>query len=335
MDMREIPILVLLAALALAIVVASSHLWRRLRLRRAFFALYEQISWSIKRAPRNKFVLEVGSGHNPHIRSDVLCEKYLYDDSHRAAGVIADRPLVVGDALALPFKTGIFDVIISRQMIEHLEDPQSFFDEAARVAHSGLFNAPSAIKERLISSPAHLWLIEQKGNSLYFTAKTEPIYDSAIQEFFGQAVMKDINGFDDFSLDHWGSLEIAYDWEKQPRCVINDPTNSSFIQASTVYPTVTRTLTGIERVRDKMRCYVRSGLHSLLSSRSRRQISWSQILACPRCHRNVSFLESQIVCHNCMLSFPIDRGIPIMLLDCATPFNGGSRSRDQGMVQID
>ena len=76
-------------------------LWRYLRLRRALFVLWQQIAWSIRYAPRDKLVLEVGSGHNPHVRSDVLCDKYLYDDAHRPAGIAMDRPLVVGDAVAL------------------------------------------------------------------------------------------------------------------------------------------------------------------------------------------------------------------------------------------
>lgn len=76
-EWRWIVVLVCLAAAA----GGAWLVWRRFRLRRALFALRNQIMWSLRHAPRDKLVLEVGSGHNPHLRSDVLCEKYLYDVS--------------------------------------------------------------------------------------------------------------------------------------------------------------------------------------------------------------------------------------------------------------
>jgi len=100
--------------------IVAIFIWRRLRLRRAFAVFWKQIVWSINQAPRDKLVLEIGSGNNPHIRADVLCEKYIYDDLHRGASVATDRPLVADDASALPFKTDVFDIIMSSHVIEHL-----------------------------------------------------------------------------------------------------------------------------------------------------------------------------------------------------------------------
>jgi len=46
-----------------------------------------------------------------------------------------------------------------------------------------------------------------------------------------------------------------------------------------------------------------------------------EILACPRCKGELEFREAQaeIRCNACRLSFRIDDGIPVMLLDEATP----------------
>jgi ubiquinone/menaquinone biosynthesis C-methylase UbiE len=91
----------------------------------------------------------------------VPCEKYLYDNLYRGGDVALDRPLVAGDASALPFKTDTFDILISSHLLGHLEDPRSFFQESARVTRSGFFFAPSSLLEQLRSIPTHLWLVQQ------------------------------------------------------------------------------------------------------------------------------------------------------------------------------
>lgn len=46
------------------------------------------------------------------------------------------------------------------------------------------------------------------------------------------------------------------------------------------------------------------------------------ILACPKCKGDVKFNkdENKIVCHDCRLKFPVDDGIPNMLLEDAEEF---------------
>jgi len=299
--------------------IVALFAWRRLRLRRALYMLRKQVIWSIKHAPRDKFVLEVGSGNNPHLRADMLCEKYIYDDFHRGAGVATDRPLVAGDASALPFKTGIFDIIISNHVIEHLEDPGSFFQEAGRVADSGLFITPNALAERIQSFGTHLWLITQKGDTLHFAAKKQRIIDPTLHRFFNNEVMSSLLKLDNFSLDHWDSLNITYSWTGQPECVVEGEPNVSstdgFVQASTVEPTVTHKPMGLESLRAFLKKWVRITIHALFSSHYK--VDWVDILACPKCHRDVSVSTSKVYCPACELRFPIERGIPIMLLDHA------------------
>ncbi len=47
-----------------------------------------------------------------------------------------------------------------------------------------------------------------------------------------------------------------------------------------------------------------------------------EILACPRCKGELEFREAEgvIRCHACRLVVRIEDGIPVMLLDEATPF---------------
>jgi uncharacterized protein YbaR (Trm112 family) len=45
------------------------------------------------------------------------------------------------------------------------------------------------------------------------------------------------------------------------------------------------------------------------------------ILVCPKCKGELEYREGEsvLVCHNCKLKYPVRDGIPIMLIDEATP----------------
>lgn len=45
------------------------------------------------------------------------------------------------------------------------------------------------------------------------------------------------------------------------------------------------------------------------------------VLVCPKCKGELEYRESEasLVCHRCALRYPVREGIPIMLLDEASP----------------
>ena len=48
-----------------------------------------------------------------------------------------------------------------------------------------------------------------------------------------------------------------------------------------------------------------------------------EILACPKCKGDLEYRaepEEQLVCHACRLAYRVEDGIPVMLIDEATPF---------------
>jgi SAM-dependent methyltransferase len=55
---------------------------------------------------------------------------------HRAAG-IARTPFTRGRAERLPFRDGAFDVVVSSNVLEHVDDPWGVVDEALRVCAPG------------------------------------------------------------------------------------------------------------------------------------------------------------------------------------------------------
>ncbi|MDO8451753.1 MAG: methyltransferase domain-containing protein, partial [bacterium] len=112
-------------------------------------------------------VLEIGSGNNPNPRSDILCDRYLTDNSERAGGfpIVIDRPFVRCDAYALPFADKTFDYVICSHILEHMDDPKKFIAEVTRVGKAGYIEVPSAVSERIFGWSIHHWYcrVEKKG----------------------------------------------------------------------------------------------------------------------------------------------------------------------------
>ena len=118
-------------------------------------------------------VLEVGSGHHPHPRADVLTDRYM-EDIERGGSLVTDRPFVRADAGQLPFRSKVFDYVICRQVLEHLEEPAAFFHEVSRVGRAGYIEAPSAVWEWMHPSrDYHKWYVLAIDGELLLMNKTQ------------------------------------------------------------------------------------------------------------------------------------------------------------------
>lgn len=109
--------------------------------------------------PAAGLVLEIGSGDNPNPRSDILCDRFISDNTERGGNIVIDRPLVVADAHHLPFRTGAFAYAICSHILEHMDDPQQFARELSRVSAGGYIQSPSEIAERLFHWSFHRWYV--------------------------------------------------------------------------------------------------------------------------------------------------------------------------------
>ena len=116
--------------------------------------------------PGGARVLEIGSGHNPHPRADVLCDRYL-EDRERAGALKRDRPFVLADGEALPFVDDAFDYVIAIHVVEHADDIEAFLGELSRVARAGYLETPSAIGEHLFGWQKHRWALLQHDACLH------------------------------------------------------------------------------------------------------------------------------------------------------------------------
>jgi hypothetical protein len=146
--------------------------------------------WSHTRLPvtPDMVVLDLGSGAFPNARADVLCDMELVDNRHRAGlGVVIDRTMVVADAAALPFRDGGIDYVIVSHLAEHIEDPEPFCVELARVARAGYIETPSPLADLLLHEDYHLWRVGRTARAIVFNAKGPR---SARTERVGRVVYK-------------------------------------------------------------------------------------------------------------------------------------------------
>lgn len=106
--------------------------------------------------PPHGLVLDVGSGRFPNARADVLCERFPRRGDRLA---VVDRPFVVADAGALPFRDRAFAMAMASHLVEHVDDPGAVVAELARVGSEGYVETPHRRFERLLPEANHKWAL--------------------------------------------------------------------------------------------------------------------------------------------------------------------------------
>lgn len=132
----------------------------------------DRIDLKIKKRDR---VLEIGSGHNPSYRSNVIVEKFIENNYHRSGDVklYPHQIFVNVDGECLPFRDKEFDYVICNQVLEHVDDPVKFIQEQCRVAKRGYMETPSLIGEYLFPKASHKWVILDIDDTLVLFEKSK------------------------------------------------------------------------------------------------------------------------------------------------------------------
>jgi uncharacterized protein YbaR (Trm112 family)/SAM-dependent methyltransferase len=274
----------------------------------------------------NDLVLDIGSGHNPHPRADVLCDRYIDDDTERAGAIKADRPLIVADAHDLPFKDQAFDYVVTSHIIEHMEDPVRFCRELMRVARAGHIASPSEMAEKLFYWPFHRWYVNKIGDTLVLHPKNND------PNIFGE-LFDYLYEYNPWYARFQRSLPdlfwIEYEWAGEIKITIR--------QKSPLDLDSPKRLMRMVKPRESLPLMLYRTAASMgeavvppaaiaavralrrVKRAPRRQVNLEAILACPLCHSAVRMSATDVRCVNpdCGKVYPIERGYPHMLLDQA------------------
>jgi len=264
-------------------------------------------------------VLEIGSGHNPKPRSDVLCDKLPEDDTQRGGKIVRDRPLIAADGQYLPFADKSFDYVISCHVLEHAENPALFLSELMRVSKAGYIETPTEIGEKLYGWEYHNWVFKiDNSGKLIIKKKTK---DSQFGQLFHHLYATDHN-YAQFHTTHDNIFLVQYEWSDKIDYEIVE-SDDDLID-----------LNDIDVVRNLVSIQTNAGISELikglLPSRFRqlakRAIVKSQgrdkktlkdiqkIIVCPLCKTQLQWYEDSLSCLSCSRTYPIRDGVPYLLL---------------------
>lgn len=194
------------------------------------------------RNPKNKFdvkirssdrVLEIGGGHNPHPRSNVVVDKFAHNNDHRSGDikVLKHQTFIAADGEDLPFKDQEFDYVFCCQVLEHVDDPARFLAEQFRVAKRGYIDTPSLLGENLFPKLSHKWVLHESDNVLYMIEKSTLNFDNGYD--FSDLVLLYLPqhsiGFKILERTHPDLLTIRIEWEHDFDYVLN-PTDPGILQ---------------------------------------------------------------------------------------------------------
>ena len=127
------------------------------------------------------FVVDVGGGHRPFERANLVLEKYPFEGGlHRTEAMrFPAVPVVKADACHLPIPDRGCDLIIASHLIEHLPAPDRFVAELKRCSARVYLEFPSRLREVMLGWSFHEWLVETDGPVLKFYRNDLPQFCGA------------------------------------------------------------------------------------------------------------------------------------------------------------
>ncbi|HOX04636.1 MAG TPA: class I SAM-dependent methyltransferase [Candidatus Paceibacterota bacterium] len=99
-------------------------------------------------------VLDVGCGHFPNPRADVICDM-ISENKERSGDLVRDRSFVWARAEKLPFASDAFDFVVLSHVLEHTFEPEKLLGEIQRVGRRGYIETPAAWREFLVPLEFH------------------------------------------------------------------------------------------------------------------------------------------------------------------------------------
>jgi len=124
------------------------------------------------------FVVDVGGGHRPFARADLIFEKHPFEEAHRIAPVTHAAPILIVDGTKMPLPDAGCDGVFCSHVIEHMPDPGAFVRELKRCTEWVYLEFPSKLRELMFAWSFHEWLVVANENHLVF-------YRNDIPQLFG------------------------------------------------------------------------------------------------------------------------------------------------------
>lgn len=265
---------------------------------------YKRLSWALRKVQlpvgEAAIVLDVGSGGNPHPRSDVLLDRLTGSEHRCGTPMLIDRPAVIGDATKLPFKDKSFDFVIASHILEHMPHPEVFLKELQRVGKAGYIETPNFICERFIPCEAHCLEVGLTHETLQIHKKTSYLEDNFLG---GLNFLKANKDWEDLYFSDPAMFHVRYFWKDEIKYKIHNP-EVSCEWIDEIYKNSKSTEEVVEKAPRRMDWrYVGSTIYESIQNhrRSKRLKNFDifSVLACPECKGYLDKSEGKLHCHKC------------------------------------
>lgn len=265
----------------------------------------KRLLWSARKArlpvPGSSLVLDVGSGSCPLPRSDVLLDRLSLAQHRCGSALVADRPLVLGNAMRMPFRDGAFDFVVASHILEHMTAPEIFLEELQRVARAGLIEVPNACYEALHPYCIHcLAIVVFRGKLLIWKKRSRaelPLLERARPLYEKKQWYR-------FFKNNPALFHERFFWKGTIAYEVMNPQETCDWLAEVEHPPpapIEGTYPG--------RGWHATGLRMLrryYERRTKKDLDWLALLACPSCRRELLRCGSSFVCPSCGGKYPAE-----------------------------
>lgn len=287
--------------------------------------------------PRGQRVIDIGGGDGPFPRANVVCEKFIGDNSERVNTFFQDRPLVIGDIEFLPFKDNSFDFAYCSHILEHVEDPTRAINEITRIAQRGFIEVPSKYLELSATSmKAHLWTIyKSESGELVFEPKLTAVPNPHVDEIFRTRLWGKDFGYMAFHWKNYYSLfNIGMYWEKsiphQVKKNKGSAPDQSFEKGETEsLESIRKVLSASQKHPQKHwdpRRWLKKAIQNYYKDGNQKWLY--DCLVCPSTKEPLQRRGQEFVGIKSGTTYPIINGVPVLLKDHGVP------SRKQSEIKL-
>jgi len=175
----------------------------------------------VRKVVSERFILDIGSGDNPHPDATHLCDLYVRSNEERGGDVIIDeRPFVICSAEYLPFRRDSFVFAYACHVLEHTFDPAKALREITVAARNGYIETPTYMAEHIYGWKFHKWVISFKRGKVFFAKKPASQKIVNMHYFYkNNTAVRFIDNMLELALG-WHYLRIV--WSRSARRVVFD-----------------------------------------------------------------------------------------------------------------